>query len=46
MDNSVECTTVLPEHLTDLWTRSSKHLDKEQSDALASLLTKYQVVYL
>ena len=42
MDNSVECTTVLPEHLTDLWTRSSKHLDKEQSDALASLLTKYQ----
>jgi hypothetical protein len=38
----VECTTVLPEHLTDLWTRSSKHLDKEQSDALASLLTKYQ----
>ena len=35
----------LPEHLTDLWNRSSIHLNQEEKQKLTNLLIKYQDVF-
>ena len=37
--------TVIPEHLTDLYSRSSKHLTEAENYDLGKLLVKYQSVF-
>ena len=37
--------TAVPEHLRDLWERSSKHLNDSQTEILAKVLVEYQDVF-
>ena len=44
-EESEAATDKLPEHLQDLWERSSVHLKNEERRRLASLLIKYQQIF-
>ncbi|KAK3609425.1 hypothetical protein CHS0354_001354 [Potamilus streckersoni] len=44
-EESEVATDKLPEHLQDLWERSSIHLRNEERRRLASLLIKYQYIF-